>query len=72
MHQISIVIPVYNAENIINELVERLHQELFQIASDFEIILIEDGALDKSWEKIEENCKKSNKVKGIKLSKNFG
>ena len=66
------VSPVYFAENIISELVTRLISELSKITSDFEIILVEDGSTDNSWQQIEENCKKHKDVKGIKLSKNFG
>lgn len=69
---ISVVSPVYKAENIVDELVKQLISELKKITSDYEIILIEDGSPDNSWGKIEENCKQNNKVKGIKLSRNFG
>jgi len=69
---ISVVSPVYRAENIVDELVNRLETELEKISGDYEIILVEDGSPDKSWEKIEANCKRNPKVKGIQLSRNFG
>jgi len=69
---LSIVSPVYQAEDLIDELVERLIAQLSGISSAFEIILIDDGSKDKSWEKIEEHCKKEARVQGIKLSRNFG
>ena len=71
MH-ISIVSPVYKAENIVDELVKRIIESVSKITSDFEIILVEDNSPDKSWEAIERNCKKDNRVRGIKLSRNFG
>lgn len=71
MH-LSIVSPVYKAEKIIDELVKRIKDSIPKITEDFEIILIEDGSPDESWRKIEENCKKDKRVKGIKLTRNFG
>jgi glycosyltransferase involved in cell wall biosynthesis len=70
--EISVVSPVYRAENIVDELVNRIVIELEKITNDYEIILVEDGSLDNSWAKIEENCKKNCRVKGVKLSRNFG
>jgi dolichol-phosphate mannosyltransferase len=71
MH-ISVVSPVYRAENIVAELVRRLIVELSKITNDFEIILVEDCGPDYSWLKIVEETKKDQRVKGIKLSRNFG
>ena len=75
MHQaieISIISPVYQAENIVDQLVSRIAEETEKITPDFEIILIDDGSADQSWEKVKENCTNSRKVKGIRLSRNFG
>lgn len=69
---ISVISPVYRAEKIVPELVKRITEELSTFTGNFEIILIEDCGPDNSWAKIEEECKKNNKVKGIKLSRNFG
>lgn len=71
MH-LSIVSPVYKAEKIIDELINRLATELPKITSDYEIILVDDCGPDDSWSKIEERCAKDSRVKGIKLSRNFG
>ena len=70
--KLSIVSPVYMAENIVDELVKRVTEEACKVVSDFEIILVEDGGEDNSWKKIEENCLRDSRVKGIKLSRNFG
>ena len=69
---ISIVSPVYQAEKIVNTLVEKIIEEVLKITEDFEIILVEDGSSDNSWEIIEENCLRYERVKGIRLSRNFG
>ena len=70
--EISVVSPVYFAEKIVEELVQRIEQSLKEITDNYEIILVEDAGPDNSWEKIEDICKNNKNVKGIKLSKNFG
>ena len=72
MIEISIISPVYKAGNIVDKLVEEIIKSVSEITSNYEIILVEDGSPDNSWEKIEENCKKNGKVKGVKLSRNLG
>ncbi len=69
---ISIVSPVYRAEGMISELVERIQNAVKTITDDYEIILIEDGSPDKSWDEIVLESAKNQKIKGIKLSRNFG
>jgi polyisoprenyl-phosphate glycosyltransferase len=69
---LSIVSPVYRAEKIVDKLVEEIHASVKTITDDYEIILVEDGSPDNSWEKIEKICQTDPKVKGIKLSRNFG
>lgn len=72
MPLISIVSPVYKAENIIDELVKRLTIELNKITADYEIILVDDRSPDNSWDKMRQHCITDNRIKGIRLSKNFG
>lgn len=69
---ISIVSPVYRAENIVAELVKQIKESVTGITSDFEIILVNDASPDNSWLKISEECAKDTRVKGINLSRNFG
>jgi len=69
---ISVVSPVYNAEKLVDALVQRIAESVSKITSDFEIVLVDDFSPDNSWTKIKENCAKHSFVKGIKLSKNFG
>jgi glycosyltransferase involved in cell wall biosynthesis len=69
---VSIVSPVYNAQNIIKELIQRITQEITQITSDYEIILVDDGSADDSWKMIEKHINDHPNVIGLKFSKNFG
>ena len=70
--EISVVATVYNAEPVIEELVNEISKVCAEITSEYEIILVEDCGPDKSWDKIQNICKTKPYVKGIKLSRNFG
>ena len=71
--KISIVIPVFNEENNVGVLCSALLM-LIEVLNDFdfEIILINDGSKDNSWQKINELAKQNSIIKGINLSRNFG
>ena len=69
---VSIVSPVYRAENIVEELVKQIIESVSTITSNFEIILVNDASPDNSWNKIADECTKDTRVKGIDLSRNFG
>ncbi|MDD3320930.1 MAG: glycosyltransferase family 2 protein [Paludibacter sp.] len=69
---ISVVSPVYRAENIVSELVNQIKVAVSTITDDFEIILVNDSSPDNSWQKITDECAKDNRIKGINLSRNFG
>ena len=71
-HFISIVSPVYQGAGIVAELVKRISEEVIKVTDNYEIILVEDASPDNSWEEIEKACCKNPRVKGVKLSKNFG
>jgi dolichol-phosphate mannosyltransferase len=69
---LSIVSPVYRAEEIVQQLVAQMHNAVKPLTDSYEIILVEDGSPDKSWEAIQQICAADKKVKGVKLSRNFG
>ena len=69
---ISIVSPVYRAENCVSELCRRLKVALTPITENFEILLVEDRSPDNSWAAIQVEAFKDSRVRGIRLSKNFG
>lgn len=70
--KLSIVSPVYRAEAIVSELTKRIEASVSEITDDYEIILVEDCGPDLSWLEIEAICEANERVKGIKLSRNFG
>jgi dolichol-phosphate mannosyltransferase len=69
---ISVVSPVYRAEKIVGELVKQLHGCLLDISDNYEIVLVNDGSPDGSWDVIVRECRKDGRVKGVNLSRNFG
>jgi len=69
---LSVVIPVYGADSCVPELCKRLKKSLSSITQDFEIILVEDRSPDTSWSKIVKETELDSRVRGIRLSRNFG
>ena len=70
--RISVVSPVYKAEKILPELVKRINAAVSKITDSFEIILVEDGGPDNSWQVLQQLCIVHKHIKAIKLSRNFG
>ena len=67
--RLSIIIPVYNSENILPLLVKAIFKNLKNKIPKYEIILVNDSSRDKSWNKIVDLSKKYKFIKGIDLSK---
>lgn len=70
--KLSVVSPVYRAELVLDELVERISKSIPSKFNSYEIILVDDFSSDKSWQKIVEISKTNINVRGFKLSRNFG
>lgn len=72
--KLSIVIPVFNEEGNIKELYQRLQSELKSNFKDFkyEIIFIDDGSSDNSYQILQSIRKRNKNVKVIQFSRNFG
>jgi len=70
--QISIVIPLFNEENNIKELYCRIKKVLILLNKSYEIIYVEDGSKDRTYEIIRDIQVKDSRVKIIKLIKNCG
>jgi len=67
----SVVIPVYDEEENISELYRRLTAVMEKLGT-FELILVDDGSKDRSWNLIKELHAKDSRVKGVSFSRNFG
>lgn len=68
----SIVVPVYGCKEALPELHRRLVDVLEKMGKSFEIILVDDHDPQNSWEEIARICAVDSRVRGIKLSRNFG
>lgn len=69
---VSVVSPVYQAGPILDELVNRLEKVLNTLPCSWEIILVDDGSSDNSWEVVCQNAARIPLVCGLRLSRNFG
>lgn len=69
---ISVVIPLYNEEESLKELNDWIVQVMQSNHFSFEIIYIDDGSGDRSWEVIEALSEKHKEVKGIQFRRNYG
>jgi glycosyltransferase involved in cell wall biosynthesis len=69
---LSLVIPIFNEEDLINELINRTIIALESFISDYEVIFVDDGSSDQSLVRILEWQRKNKKIKVLSLSRNFG
>ncbi|TDO89254.1 undecaprenyl-phosphate 4-deoxy-4-formamido-L-arabinose transferase [Halanaerobium saccharolyticum] len=69
---ISIVVPVYNGENSLEELYTSINQTAAANKLEFELILVDDHSPDQSYQEILKLHKQDSRVKGIRLAQNFG
>lgn len=74
MYDYSVIIPVYNSMSSLDELYQRIDKVFKDINCSYEIVFVDDGSRDESWEMIRKikNDARSGNITGIKLSKNFG
>ena len=72
MPHLSVVVPLYNESLIVLELIKRVKKNVEIITNDYEIILVNDGSEDETWNYIKTITKIDIKVKGINFSRNFG
>jgi len=68
----SLVIPVYNEEKLINELLNRTVSSVEAFTADYEIIIVDDGSSDRSLDQLMHWLKKNNRIIVLSLTKNFG
>ena len=69
---LSLVIPIFNEEKLIDDLINRTISSLESFIHDYEVIIVDDGSTDNSMGKMLAKQKENSKIKILKLSKNFG
>lgn len=70
--QISVVIPLYNEEESLPELCEWIKRVMLENSYSYEIILVDDGSSDSSWQVVKSLIEKNATLKGIKFRRNYG
>lgn len=69
---ISIVIPLYNEDESLPELAEWIERMCGEHGYTYEVIMVDDGSTDNSWDVIEELCTSNPHIKAIKFQRNYG
>ncbi len=69
---ISIIIPLYNEEESLSELVAWIAKVMYEKSYTYEIILIDDGSTDGSWHEVEKLAEEYGSVRAIKFRRNYG
>lgn len=69
---LSVVVPIYNDQEVIPELLKRLTAQLETIVKEYEIILVDDGSRDHSWEVMQDERARRDHLMIARLSRNFG
>jgi glycosyltransferase involved in cell wall biosynthesis len=70
--EVSIVIPVYNEDESLPELCDWIERVMREHHLSYEVILVDDGSTDRSWEVITELRRNNASIKGIKFQRNYG
>lgn len=71
--RLSVVIPCYNEEEVLGELERRVTQVCGDVVgNDYELVLVNDGSRDRTWELIEEMGRRHPQIVGLDLARNFG
>ena len=69
---ISVVVPLYNEEESLAELVGWIHRVMEANSLSYEVILIDDGSSDGSWAEVERLKSDYAAIKGIRFARNYG
>ena len=70
--ELSIVISLFNEKESLRELVQWIHEALAGKVSDYEIIMVDDGSTDGSWDTIQEIAASDKTIHGIRFRRNYG
>ncbi|RMH79363.1 MAG: glycosyltransferase [Acidobacteria bacterium] len=70
--KLSIVIPAFNEEENVPILYSRLKHVLERLSCEYEVIFVDDGSTDRTWERLKEVAKKDSRIKLLRFSRNYG
>ncbi len=69
---LSVVIPAYNEEEMVPQAARQIGKILTAAQIDHELIFVDDGSRDKTWERVEQAAREDPAVRGVRFSRNFG
>ncbi|GAB3236116.1 glycosyltransferase family 2 protein [Algoriphagus aestuariicola] len=72
MTQLSVVVPVFNEEESLPELTQWISRVMKEHGFSYEVILVNDGSTDRSWEVIHRLSQENPNLKGLNFTRNFG
>ncbi len=70
--EISLVIPVYNEAQGLSATVETARTALLQAARSHEIVVVDDGSTDRTWEQVQRLAAENTGIRGVRFTRNFG
>ncbi|MBK1790724.1 glycosyltransferase [Persicirhabdus sediminis] len=70
--QLSIVVPMFNEQDVVGVFFDTIIPQLELATDDYEIVCVNDGSIDSTWEKLQAHAKQNPRIKLIDLSRNFG
>ncbi|TFB12645.1 glycosyltransferase [Candidatus Marinimicrobia bacterium MT.SAG.4] len=70
--ELSIIIPVFNEEESILELAEEISGVMKDLSAEYELIFIDDGSRDSSYDKIKSLADKDSRINGVRFRRNYG
>lgn len=70
--RVSLVIPLFNEEESIPELVQRIQEVMKENGFSFEILFVDDGSNDASWDRIEEASRNEERIRAVRFRRNNG
>ncbi|MBI4831704.1 MAG: glycosyltransferase, partial [Candidatus Lindowbacteria bacterium] len=69
---LSIIVPVFNSESLLPDMVNRLKPVMESVAGQYELIMVNDGSRDRSWDVVCELAARCPWIRGINLMRNYG
>lgn len=72
MDLFSVVIPLYNEEEVVLECIKRVTEVMETVKGNYEVVFVNDGSHDRTMELVQKECDKNKNLKVLSFSRNFG